>query len=58
MHEKLTRGLLAKLRQKLRRARVASWLAIEKGDYHAVARLTCETARLKNAISITERTVA
>lgn len=46
---------LLKLKQKLRRVRIASWSAIEQGDCHAVARLTCEAVRLQDAINVFER---
>ena len=39
-----------KLDQQLRLVRIKSLLAIVLGDCHAVARLTCETARLRDAI--------
>jgi hypothetical protein len=41
---------LEKLRRKLRSLRLASLAAIELGDCRAVAWLTCEAARLQNAI--------
>ncbi len=43
---------LDKLKRKLWMVRLASLTAIELGDYRAVAFLTCEVARLQNAISL------
>jgi len=44
-----------KLKRKLRRVRLASLTAIELGDCHAVAWLTCQRARLEDAISLAEK---
>jgi hypothetical protein len=46
----LTRIDVGKLKQKLGRVRLAILAAMELGDCRAVACLTCEAARLKNAI--------
>jgi hypothetical protein len=55
MHS-ILRGLdLGKQKQKLRHLLLASLAAIELGDCRAVARLTCEMARLQNAISLGEK---
>ena len=51
----LLRSDLVKLKQKLRRVRIASWSAIEQGDCRAVACLTCEASRLLDAIHVCER---
>ena len=48
----LTRIDVRKLDRELRLVRVASVLAIALGDCRAVARLTCEDARLRDAISL------
>src|SRR4051812_19549702 len=40
-----------KLRRQLQRARIANLAAIELGDSKTVARMTCETARLQEAIA-------
>ena len=55
MQQKLSKSDLMRLKHKLRRVRVASWTAIEQGDCRAVARLTCETARLQETIDMVER---
>jgi hypothetical protein len=55
MHQTLTRPNVVRLRQKLRRVRVASWTAIEQGDCRAVARLTCEAARLQEALTAAQQ---
>ena len=55
MQLNITRPDLYKLKEKLRRVRIASWSAIEQGDCHAVARLTFETARLQDFISSVQR---
>jgi hypothetical protein len=54
MHSKLREFDLGKQKQKLRRLLLASLAAIEVGDCRAVARLTCQVARLQNAISLAE----
>lgn len=43
---------IPKLKQQIRRVRIACIAAIEIGDCRAVARLTCEAARLKNCLSL------
>jgi hypothetical protein len=48
----LTRIDVERLRKELQRARVATTAAIELGDCHAVAHLTCEAARLQSAIRL------
>jgi hypothetical protein len=55
MHSILRRLDLEKQKQKLRRLLLSSLAAIELGDCRAVARLTCEAARLQNAISLAEK---
>lgn len=52
MEFKLTRIDVRKLRRDLQRARIACMAAIELGDCRAVARMTCEAARLKQAINL------
>lgn len=52
MENQLTRIDSRKLHQQLRLVRFKSLLAIALGDCHAVARLTCETARLRDAIRL------
>jgi hypothetical protein len=52
MDFKLTTIDVSKLKRQLHRARVALVAAIELGDPRAVARLTCEAARLMQAISL------
>jgi hypothetical protein len=47
-----------KLRHKLRRLRVASWTAIEEGNCRAVARLTCEAARVEDALRLAEQSIS
>jgi hypothetical protein len=51
----LTRSDLTRLKRKLHRVRVACWSAIQEGDCRAVARLTCEAARLRDAVMAAER---
>lgn len=51
MEFKLTEIDVQKLQRELQRARIAALAAIESGDCKAVARTTCETARLRNAIN-------
>ena len=50
MDRGLTRINVKKLGQQLRVIRIKSALAIALGDCRAVARLTCEAGRLKDAI--------
>jgi hypothetical protein len=50
MRNHVTRIDVHKLHQQLRLVRMKGQLAIILGDLQAVARLTCETARLKDAI--------
>jgi hypothetical protein len=52
MERGLTRINVKKLDKQLRLIRIKSALAIALGDWRAVARLTCEAARLKNAIGL------
>jgi hypothetical protein len=54
MKTELMRIDVRKLRQQLRSVRIASLTAIELGDCRAVARLTCEAARLQSCISLFE----
>ncbi len=53
MEKKLTYIDTQILRQRLRLVRAKSLVAIVLGDCHAVARLTCQAARLKDAIRLT-----
>jgi hypothetical protein len=48
----LTRIDVNKLRRQLQRAHIAGVAAMELGDFRTVARLTCETARLRQAIAL------
>lgn len=57
MQQRLSKSDVVRLKQKLRRARVASWTAIEQGDCRSVAKLTCEAARLQEVISLAERSL-
>ncbi len=57
MENKLTRINVHKLDQQLRLVRTKSLLAIAVGDCRAVARLTCETARLRDAIRLARSVV-
>ncbi len=43
-----------KLKEQLGRVRIACLTAIELGDCRAVARLTCEAARLRDCISLAQ----
>jgi hypothetical protein len=52
MEFKVTRIDVGRLKRQLQRARLAALAAIELGDSRAVARLTCEAARLKHAINL------
>ncbi|MFO1499743.1 MAG: hypothetical protein U1G07_15345 [Verrucomicrobiota bacterium] len=52
MHKRLTNINIRKLQQQLDRVRIACWAAIEMGDSRAVARLTCEAARLRDSITL------
>jgi hypothetical protein len=52
MENQFTRIDVRKLDQRLRMVRMKSLLAIVVGDSHAVARLTCEAARLRDAIRL------
>jgi hypothetical protein len=52
MDFRITRIDIGKLRRRLHRVRLGTFAAIELGDCRAVARLTCEAARLRNAISL------
>jgi hypothetical protein len=54
MQQRQTKLHLLKLKEKLRRARVASWSAIERGDYRAVAKWTCETVRLREFLEFAQ----
>jgi hypothetical protein len=44
-----------KLKEQLRRVRIASLTAIELGDCRAVARLTCVAARLEHCLHSAQR---
>ncbi len=55
MHQNHNKTDASKLKEKLRRLRVASWSLIEQGNCRAVARLTCEAVRLQEAIDTLER---
>ncbi len=57
MHNQFTRIDVRKLDQQLRLVRMKNLLAIVLGDSRAVARLTCETARLKDAIRLANSVV-
>ncbi len=48
----LTRIDTGKLRRQLRRVQLAVFAAMELGDCRAVAKLTCEAARLVDAIKL------
>lgn len=52
MQQSLTTIDIRKLQQQLGRVRIACAAAIEMGDAHAVARLTCEAARLRDSINL------
>ncbi len=52
MENKLTRINVQRLDERLRLVRMKSTLAIVLGDYRSAARLTCETARLRDAIRL------
>jgi hypothetical protein len=52
MQKKLTTIDVSRLRQQLGRVQIACSAAIELGDCEAVARLTCEAARLRDCISL------
>jgi hypothetical protein len=43
---------IPKLKRQLNRLRLACLAAIEIGDCHAVARLTCEAARLRSQLGL------
>jgi hypothetical protein len=43
-----------KLKEQLGRVRIACLTAIELGDCQAVARLTCEVARLRDCITLAD----
>jgi hypothetical protein len=45
---------LAKLRQQLQQVRRASLFAMQRGDFRAVGKLTCEAAELNRSIRETE----
>ena len=51
MEFRLTKIDVPKLSRQLQRVKIAARTAMELGDCRTVARLTCETARLKNAIN-------
>ena len=57
MENQFTRIDVRKLDQRLRLARMKSVLAIVVGDCQAVARLTCETGRLRDAIRLARSVV-
>jgi hypothetical protein len=50
MEIKLTESDVRRFRRSLQRTRIATVTAMQMGDCHAVARLTCEAARLQHAI--------
>ena len=52
MESNLTKIDIRKLTDQLRVVRTKGMLALVLGDCRAVARLTCERARLKDAISL------
>jgi len=52
METKLSKINVRKLHRQLQMVQIGSSVAIQLGDAHAVARLTCETARLANAIAL------
>ena len=52
MQNRLTTIGLQALRQQLGRVQVASAAAIELGDCHAVARLTCLAFRLRDCVEL------
>jgi len=52
MDNQFTRIDIGKLDQQLRLVRIKSILAIVVGDCRAVARLTCQAARLTDAIRL------
>ncbi len=52
MESRPTRATITRLKHQLRRARIACIAAIELGDSHAVARLTCEAARLRDCLHL------
>ena len=52
MENQFTRIDVGKLDRQLRLVRMKSLVAIVLGDCRAVARLTCETARLQDAIRL------
>jgi hypothetical protein len=57
MTNQFTKIDVRKLDQQLRLVRIKTVLAIVLGDCRAVARLTCETARLQNAIGLARTVV-
>jgi hypothetical protein len=57
MENQFTRINVGKLDRQLRLVRMKNLVAIVLGDCRAVARLTCETARLRDAIRLA-KTVA
>lgn len=52
MQHRFTKININKLKQQLRRVRIACVAAIELGDLRAVARLTCEAARLSDCLNL------
>lgn len=52
MEDRLTKINIRKLDQQLRLLRTKNHLAIAVGDRRAVARLTCEVARLEEALNL------
>ncbi len=57
MDNQFTKIDIRKLDQQLKVVRMKSLLAIVVGDCRAVARLTCETARLRDAIRLAQSVV-
>jgi hypothetical protein len=52
MEKKVTNIDVEKLSQRLQLVRAKSLVAIILGDCHAVAKLTCQAARLRDAIRL------
>jgi hypothetical protein len=52
MHSQTTKINVEKLKLQLHRVRIACVAAIELGDCKAVARLTCEAARLRDFLRL------
>ncbi len=52
MEQPFSKVNIAKLQHQFRRVRLACLAAIELGDCRAVARLTCEAARLRTCLRL------